>query len=217
MSGSAVRRTQQERVALSDDRMLKAAVELLVEAGVAGTTLTLVGARAGYSRGLPLYRFGSKGALLAYVHDAVAADWIRRVRGGVGSHIGVQALERVVDLLCDFLLAKPTELRAMYLLRFTSMDPGSAYHTNVAKLHGAQRRDAQRWIEAGQEAGQISRRVDAALAAELFCATADGLVYRWLVTPTLPLVQLHKLLQKVVVNSLRDAQPPRRRRTRKHP
>lgn len=202
MAASVVRRRQEERVALSDDRMTKAAIELLVESGIAATTLTAVGERAGYSRGLPAYRFGSKAGLLAHLHDTVAAEWIARVQAAVGDRIGVEALERVVDALCGFIAEEPNELRAMYLLRYSSIDPASEYRANIAKVHKAQWRDAQRWIEAGQVAGRISGRIDAGLAAQLFCATADGLLYRWLVTPTLPLVKLHRMLRREVRHSL---------------
>jgi AcrR family transcriptional regulator len=202
---AVTRRKQDQRVALSDERLTSAAISLLVSSGIAGTTLTAVGERAGYSRGLPAYRFGSKGGLLAHVHDTVAADWIQRVRSGVGAHSGIAALESVVDTLCTFIAESPDSLRAMYLLRFSSLDPASEYHANVAKVHAAQRRDAQRWIEAGQAKGEIGSNVDAALAAELFCATADGLVYRWLVTPQVPLVRLHQLLHREVRRALASA------------
>lgn len=205
MTETVIRRSQEARVALSDERMLKAAIDLLVEHGIAGMTLAAVGERAGYSRGLPAYRFGSKSGLLAHVHDTVAGEWIARVQAAVGDRIGVEALERVVDALCRFIADAPDELRAMYLLRYGSIDPASEYRANIAKVHKAQWRDARRWIEAGQASGQISGRIDAALAAQLFCATADGLLYRWLVTPTLPLVKLHRMLRREVRHSLSAA------------
>src|SRR5665213_2758854 len=182
-----IRRTQEERTATSDRLMTEAAIALLIQRGIAGTTLAAIGARAGYSRGLVTHRFGSKAGLLAHVHDTVAGHWIQRVQARVGSAIGVAALERVVRALYGFVADAPEEIRAMYLVRYASIDPAAEYRANVAKVHTAQRRDAQSWIEAGQNAGEISGDVDAALSAELFCSTADGLIYRWLVTPSLPI------------------------------
>src|SRR3546814_2787772 len=89
----------------------------------------------------------------------------------------------LADALYGFIEEAPDEMRAMYLLRYASIDPGAQVRTNVAKAHKAQRRDVQRWIEGGQKAGTVAKRVDAALASELFCATVDGLIYRWLVNP----------------------------------
>lgn len=184
--------------------MIAAAVSLLVQAGIAGTTLAAIGERAGYSRGLVSHRFGSKAGLLAHVHDTVAAEWIARVQAVVAEGVGVEALQRVVDALLGFIKEAPDELRAMYLLRYASIDPASEYRANVAKVHKAQRRDAQRWIEAGQAAGQISDRVNAALAAELFCAAVDGLLYRWLVNPKVPVAALHGQLSREVARTLKS-------------
>lgn len=206
-----IRRTQEERTAMSDRLMTEAAIALLIQGGIAGTTLAAIGQQAGYSRGLVTHRFGSKAGLLAHVHDTVARHWIERVQTEVGSRIGVAALERVVKALYGFIAEAPDELRAIYLLRYASIDPAAEFRANVARVHMAQRRDVQRWIEGGQTAGEISSRVDAGLAAELFCATADGLVYRWLVNAALPIKALHDELRSVVNECLIRAQPVRSR------
>jgi AcrR family transcriptional regulator len=193
-----IRRRQEDRTALSDQMLKQAAVNLLVERGIPGTTLAAIGERAGYSRGLVTHRFGSKAGLLAYVHDTVAASWIGRVQVAVGNKVGVEALLRAADALHGFIVEAPNEIRAMYLLRYASIDPGSEYRANVAKVHKAQQRDVQRWIEAGQATGGIASGVRAALAAELFCAALDGLLYRWLVNPDIPIDELHRKVRREV-------------------
>ncbi len=199
------RRTQGERTALSDERMFAAAVALLVERGAAGTTLAAIGERAGYSRGLVTHRFGSKDKLFAHVHDKAVADWIARVKKVVGASIGVEALERVVDALYGFILEEPDEIRAMYLLRYASIDPSAEFRANVARAHRAQQRDAQHWIEAGQKAGTVAADIDADLVAELFCCAVDGMIYRWLVNPALTIRELHELLKQEVARSFATA------------
>jgi len=182
--------------------MLAATISLLLEEGLEGTTLAAIGERAGYSRGLVTHRFGSKAKLLAHLHDTAMADWIARVKRAVGDANGAAALLRVVDALHGFLTEEPDEIRAMYLLRYSSIDPGAEFRTNVAKAHKAQRRDVQRWIEAGQGGGSVPPAMPAELMAELFCATVDGLIYRWLVTPRIPIRDLHTLLKRQVAASL---------------
>lgn len=59
-----VRRTQAERSAKSEERMLNAAEELFAEQGLIRTTLIDIGRRAGYSGGLATHRFGSKHGIL---------------------------------------------------------------------------------------------------------------------------------------------------------
>jgi AcrR family transcriptional regulator len=205
MAEQRVRRRQEERTALSDQKMTQAAIQLLLESGIEGTTFAGIGERAGYSRGLVTHRFGSKAGLLAHIHDVVARDWIARVQEAVGESGGIEALERVIGALHGFIVEEPDEIRAMYLLRYASIDPCSEFRTNVAKVHKAQRRDVQRWIEAGKDEGTVPGTVDAGLAAELFCSAADGLVYRWLVNPRLPMRDLYDLLKRIVSRSLAAA------------
>lgn len=83
----------------------------------------------------------------------MAADWLRRVQAVVGNATGVAALQRVTDALHEFILEEPEELRAMYLLRYVSIDPGAEYRANVAKVNKAHIRALQRWIEEGKADG----------------------------------------------------------------
>jgi AcrR family transcriptional regulator len=197
------RRRQGERTALSEQAMTDAAVSLLVERGIAGTTLASIGERAGYSRGLVTHRFGSKAGLLAHVHDTVAAEWLRHVLQVVGEASGILALQRVADALHDFIVNEPEELRALYLLRYPSIDPSAEYRANVAKLNRAQIRALAGWINEGKAAGEIKSGVDAVLAAELFASVIDGLLYRWLVNPDIPVRELHELLREHIDRALR--------------
>jgi AcrR family transcriptional regulator len=196
------RRTQEQRIAQSDRRMIQAAVESLVKLGVAGTTLAIIGARSGYSRGLVTHRFGSKAGLLAHLHDEVAARWIGRMRTAVGDAQGIDAMRCVIDALCGFIIESPDELRAMYLLRYASIDPAAEYRANVSKVHRAQCRDVRRWLEAGQALGTVSKSIEAEFTAELFCATVDGILYRWLVNPRVPVRELHRLLSDELTRAL---------------
>jgi AcrR family transcriptional regulator len=202
----AMRRKQVDRTALSDKLMTEAAVSLLVERGIAGTTLASIGQRSGYSRGLVTHRFGSKARLLAHVHDSVAAEWLRRVQARIDDTTGIEALQRVIDTLYEFMVDQPKELRAMYLLRYASIDPGAEYRANVAKVNRAHIRALQALIEEGRGNGSILAAVDARLAAELFASVVDGLLYRWLVNPDIPVKELHDLVRDHLARSLKAAE-----------
>lgn len=192
---------------MSEQSMTEAAVSLLVERGIAGTTLAGIGERAGYSRGLVTHRFRSKAGLLAHVHDTIAAAWLRHVQSVVGRATGVTALQRVTDALYKFMLDEPQGLRAMYLLRYASIDPSAEYRANVAKLNRAHIRALTRFIEEGQQHGDVSPDIDARLAAELFASVVDGLLYRWFVDPEIPLKKLHTQMRAHIARALRAARP----------
>jgi AcrR family transcriptional regulator len=192
---------------MSEQSMTEAAVSLLVERGIAGTTLAGIGERSGYSRGLVTHRFRSKAGLLAHVHDTIAAAWLRHVQQAIGRATGVTALQRVTDALYQFMLDEPQGLRAMYLLRYASIDPSAEYRANVATLNRAHIRALTRFIEEGQQHGDVSPDVDARLAAELFASVVDGLLYRWFIDPEIPLKKLHTQMRAHIARALRAARP----------
>jgi AcrR family transcriptional regulator len=65
-----VRRTQAERRAETERRLLDATMELIASRGVRAVTLAAVGEAAGYSRGIVTHQFGSRQGLL----DALTLD-----------------------------------------------------------------------------------------------------------------------------------------------
>jgi len=178
--------------------MSRAAIELLVERGVAGTTLAAIGEKAGYSRGLVTHRFGSKAGLLAYVVEFVGAEWRQRLNTAVAARSGLAAIRSAIDALAAFIAEEPHDLRVMYLLWFQSIDPGAEYRANVAAVHAAQRRDLEAWVTQGQSEGGIRRGVDPKRVATMLAASIAGLVFHWLVTPQLPIADLHCQLKRDV-------------------
>jgi AcrR family transcriptional regulator len=199
------RRKQAERTALSDRLLTEAAIELLVKNGIQGTTLQGVGERAGYSRGLATHRFGSKAGLFAKVLEVASADWLVRMQKAVGPLTGAEAFCAATDAADQFIRERPSEVRAMYLLWFLSIDPGADYRSNLANVHRAQRRDAAEWVRAGQRAGTVDAAVDAMRVAEQYCASMAGIIYQWLVNSRMPLTAMFEQLKADVVARLQPA------------
>jgi AcrR family transcriptional regulator len=191
-----LRRRQQDRTALSDKLMTRAAISLLVDRGLAGTTLAAIGTNAGYSRGLATHRFGSKSGLLAHVLGYLSGEWLRRLDTAVGVKKGLAALRSAIDALALYMVEEPDELRVMYLLWYQSLDPGAEFRANVAAVHEAQRRDLAEWIRQGQVSGEIHRGIDPKQAAMMLAASIAGVVFQWLVTPSLSVADLHRQLKK---------------------
>lgn len=177
------RRTQAERTALSDGRMLEAAIALICERGSAGLTLKDVGERAGYSRGLASYRFRNKGGLFAFMIRAIGESWLHELRRATARKVGLAAIEAATDAHYRFIVEGTDAIRAFYILWFDSIGPDAELKEVVAKIHERRRRDVTAWIEKGIAAGGISPDVDVLGTAEQFCAAIIGIVYQWLVTP----------------------------------
>jgi AcrR family transcriptional regulator len=88
-AASNLRRTQEERRAEAERRLVQAAAELVGEIGPARVTLANVGERAGYSRGLATHHFGSKGALMQRLVDAVTLQFREAIFDESQSHSAI--------------------------------------------------------------------------------------------------------------------------------
>ena len=110
------RRTQAERRAESDSRMLRAATELIAKHGSAGVSLAKIGVAAGYSRGLPTERYGSKSNLLEAVIDASDAWFQRRLAARLAGRSGLDSLRERIRAHLDTVRESRVPTVALFLL-----------------------------------------------------------------------------------------------------
>ena len=135
MSGPPITKTSQaKRRAISEQRMVDAAVELITELGISGTTLRAVGERAGYSRGLVTYQYGSKVGLMRAVTKTLAGFWLERLLSAVGQRSAVDGLCAAIDAHYHFIHEMPSQFRALSILAFASIDPGSGIPVSYTHL-----------------------------------------------------------------------------------
>lgn len=177
------RKTQAERTALSDARMLEAATALILEHGTHNTTLREVGERAGYSRGLASNRFGSKEGLFSQLVRDFNQRWARELRETVGDSTGLPAFSAALDAVENFLLNRSDELKALYILWFESISSHEEVRMRLSRNHSAYRRDAERWVREGIRQGTIRDTIDPECFAVEFASLIFGLIYQWLVDP----------------------------------
>lgn len=195
--------TQAERSALSDRRMIDAAIELVVERGVEGATLKEIGERAGYSRGLATYRFGSKAGLFRAVIKDVSKRWLEELTDAVEGRVGLEAICAAVDTYHRFTTESQQPIYALYILFYQSIGPGAEFKDKVADVLARQRADVRQWIQEGIGAGQINPAVDPERHAEQFVATVAGLTYQWLVSPdSIDFARMHDELKETMRRAL---------------
>ncbi|MEL0137590.1 MAG: TetR/AcrR family transcriptional regulator, partial [Halieaceae bacterium] len=113
--------TQAERSALSDQRMFEVAIELVNERGTAKTTLKDIGERAGYSRGLASYRFGSKDGLWMELFARFDEIWKAHLSQYLAGQSGIGALRAAMQAQRDIFSRESGYLRAMYILWYESL------------------------------------------------------------------------------------------------
>jgi AcrR family transcriptional regulator len=199
------RRTQAERTALSEDRLLDAALKLISERGYERTSLQAIGDAAGYSRGLVSHRFGSKeGLLWAVLQRMLAHSGTERLAPRLEGRVGIDALHAVIEALRRSLHAAPDKLRAFYALLFESLGPMEALRPHVAEFHKRQRARVSEWIAAGIAAGAVRPDADPERQAALFISAIRGASYQWLIDPEhVDIDAIYDEIKDTVTRSLR--------------
>jgi AcrR family transcriptional regulator len=173
------RRTQQERVAESDQRMLSAALRLIAERGYRGTSLAAIGEAAGYSRGLVHERFGSKEGLLWALTKQILRVWNQESRAHGKERTGI-------DALCDMLdnhrraIEEDRGIRSFYALMFEAIGPTPDLQPEFRQLHVRFRADIEKLLRAGVKSGEIRSDIDPKAQAALLLATQRGIAFQWL-------------------------------------
>lgn len=108
------RRTQEERSAATQARLLDAAVTCLVELGYGATTTTVVAERAGVSRGAQLHHFATRaqlvGAAVQHVFAGLTADY----QQGFARVASADRVHGAVELLWS-MFVQPRHLAALDL------------------------------------------------------------------------------------------------------
>jgi AcrR family transcriptional regulator len=176
-------RTQAERTALSEKAMIDAAIDLILEHGTEKTTLQAIGEKAGYSRGLATYRYGSKAGLFDEVCKAISRRWLDYLRDGVGPKSGIDAMCAALDAFFRFVSDSPRDARVLQILYCGAAGPKSEYRDTSVNIHRRQRDDVVAWVRAGIRDGSIRADADADSIAAQYIAYISGMTYLWLIDP----------------------------------
>jgi len=182
-SSSEQPRTQAERTAMAESRMVGAAIDLLNSAGIQGTTLVAIGEMAGYSRGLATHHFGSKAGLFRTVLKQVSAAWTEELVRNLEGKTGLQAITTAIESHLAHALRHPEYIRAQNILWGAALDPSSEFKPNVAEFMRIQRESVAAWVKGGQALGEISKHINAERIAEQFYGGLIGINSQWLVSP----------------------------------
>jgi len=176
-----IRRSQKERIELSDKLMLDAAEHLVIELGTHATTLKEVGERAGYSRGLAHARFGSKEQLFMRLTERCLAHWYEEVRNQSRGRRGSAALMSRLDAIIAYAANHPADAQVLYILWFESVGVSSPMKERLSEFHQAARKDISSLLEEGVKQGELSKKTDVEALTLLITSTSFGLAYQWLV------------------------------------
>lgn len=174
------RRTQVERRASAEAKLLAAATHIVASKGWVGMTLAEVGRVAGYSRGLATHHFGSKSELLralaTYINDSFQREF-----GAHGPHS--EGLSGLLDFI-DFYLGRgdPTwsNTRALFVLMAEAITDDS----ETGRVLSTYNRNVLDWLveyfRAGIISGEMRSDIDPMSAAATVLGAVRGVILQML-------------------------------------
>lgn len=177
------RRTQAERRAQSELKLLRAALRLFSVKGFTGTTMAEVGAAAGYSRGLVTQRFGSKLGLAHAVIELVAKGFEEDIVPELEAMPDRLALHGYVDRYIELLESGSPTYPALLALQAESITVLHELRPALANLNRSVRAYLIGRLEAAQAGGEIVPDADLRSITTATRAMLRGAASKWLIDP----------------------------------
>lgn len=179
-AAAIARRTQLDRRTTSDGRLLAAALRLVARSGSAGTSLAAIGLEAGFSRGLPAERFGTKLALLQALIDRMEAWAAENIFAELPTEDSLDGLLARVEAHFRGCLDGPEAIGALYILCMESLTVVPELRPRLAIYFQGYRRAFEHHIARGQAKGEIRPELNPAIEASVVLGVIRGLVTQWL-------------------------------------
>jgi AcrR family transcriptional regulator len=194
VTDTSARRTQEQRRAETERRVLDAATALIARTGSRSVTLAQVGQEAGYSRGIVYHQFGSRERLIEAVLD-------RAQRLDLPEYAG-NGLEHVVGIVGSYLhtvARRAPSARAFLQLWMEAI----AADPVIAPLFAQRDEEFRRFlcdaVRRGVNDGSISSGADPAAAGVMLMALLRGAGLQLIATPPVddPLALIRETVRMV--------------------
>lgn len=166
----------------SDRRMLRAAVALIGRHGTTGASLADIGIEAGYSRGLPVQRFGTKLSLLETVIDTIQDRFMRQVDRRIGGRTGCEALAERIRIQMEAVRDMPDSAIALYHLIVDSTGTVPELKPRIAELHSLYRESLRAYLLEARKVGELRKDVDIDQHVRAISGAISGICIQALVT-----------------------------------
>lgn len=191
------RRTQTERRAESDKKLLKSAVELIGQKGFSNTSLEEIGLNAGYSRGLVSHRYGSKEGLAKAMILEMSTAFKENINKPLrAEHKGVDAVIEIVSGYFMSLQNAPAQSRALHFLELASMGSLPNLQDDIAEMSENFNQLLLALLKEAKAYKQIAEDLDIEAVAFNINANLRGITLMWVTSSSQ--VNLNDVLQEVV-------------------
>jgi AcrR family transcriptional regulator len=186
-----VRRTEAEQ------RLVAAAADMVGEVGPSRVTLANVGERAGYSRGLATHHFGSKGALMQRLVEAVTHQFREAMFDRGESEDATTELRTLIGIYFDVV----TDLQPVNRARLALWADAVANPDEETR---------SRMVAADRElaatAGEILRAIDPHGLATVIIAMLRGVALQSLIDDRIDLAAARSEVEALLIHRLQSEQ-----------
>lgn len=175
-------RTPEVRRAEAEQRLIAAAADLVGELGPSKVTLANVGERAGYSRGLATHHFGSKGALMQRLVEAVTHQFRQAMFDLDGAEDLITELRTLVGIYFDVVTdLQPVNRARLMLWADAVAHPDNDTRALMAAADREFREEVEKRIRVAVTAGQAPCTVDPHGLATVVLAMLRGVALQSLI------------------------------------
>ncbi len=198
---AAPRRTQEERKAESERRIIRAAIELFATQGYLKTTMNQVGEAAGYTGGLVSHRFGSKEGLLKAAILRISNRFLEdQLRPAVEASSAEEAVRSMIEIYLKEVTIRQSRIRALYVIMGEALGAVPEVQEDIAALNDGFRSRLATMVRRGIDNGEFAAGVDPEAAGILILGLLRGVTMQALADPDaididrmIPLVQASAL------------------------
>lgn len=196
------RRTQAERRAESEQRLIQAAVELIVDQGLEHTSLAEIGRRAGASHAAVNHRFGSKDELVGRIIEVATEYYAAQALERIGKRRGLDALLAVCDLYLD-LVVGANPLGRVHVVLWSEAVSRDASRRTAQQGWDRQFRDfAASLIQDGIAAGSVRADLAVEETALTIVGALRGIAMQLMLDEGVSLEDSKALVRNLVVTEL---------------
>lgn len=189
------RRTQTQRSEEARRAMVAAATELIGTNGYGATTFEEIGRRAGVSRGLVTYHFGSKLHCIRAVLLDIRTYTIDKLDAGTEGLRGLQGLDHTIDTYLRLYAEDPTQGRALFVTMTEAISATPELIDLIVEQDHIFRALFAERIDEAKADGEVADTVDSAVSAVVIGGLLRGVALQWLVDP--PAVDLDTVIPAI--------------------
>lgn len=175
------RRSQSERRATTEEKVLDAAARLIAAHGAQNLSLRDIGREAGYSRGIVNHHFGTREALLKALAERAQQTFALPHTDATG----LDLLALTVEKYLDYLTERAPKGQAFLLLWADAVGAEPSLRAIFAQRDASFRQTLAQHVEQGMQEGSVRTDADPQAVAVSILGMLRGIGLQLLLTPDL--------------------------------